>query len=195
MAQTSRFGLSLSLRQGTHSQRHGSSDATSDATVPTPHWVSIALLLRHPSHSQSGWGDANAAQYKPNGATPQHDGAARWLLRRWDCVPSLTPLHTVSRTLDPPLQPICLSIITQGSNSILLGRRVAQRLNAEELRSGGSRKRGYQLKMAHLRVSIRPQGESGSRGQGQGPGVGLRPVSTPDTTRVVCTVYDMGFSH
>ncbi len=29
---------------------------------------------------------------KPNGAMPQHDGAARhWLLDRWECVPSLPP--------------------------------------------------------------------------------------------------------
>ncbi len=68
---------------GTHSRRRGSSDTTSYATALSPHWVSIGLHLRHPNCSWSGWGDTNAAQYKPNGATPQHDGAARrWLLRR-----------------------------------------------------------------------------------------------------------------
>ncbi len=32
--------------------------------------------------------------YKPNGAMPQHDGAARrWLVHRWECVPSLRPQY------------------------------------------------------------------------------------------------------
>ncbi len=36
------------------------------------------------------WARQQQPPYKPNGATPQHDGAARrWLLRRWECVPSL----------------------------------------------------------------------------------------------------------
>ncbi len=49
------------IRLGTHSRRRGSSDATSDATTP----------------SGSSWGYAKAAQYKPNAAMPQHNGAAR----------------------------------------------------------------------------------------------------------------------
>ena len=45
-------------------------------TVVSPYWVSTGMQQQPP--------------YKPNGATPQHDGAARrWLLRRWECVPSL----------------------------------------------------------------------------------------------------------
>ncbi len=60
------------------------------------------VLLRHPIGSALGCfcvaqtdpGVAGAMQqqppYKPNGAMPQHDGAARrWLLHRWECVPSL----------------------------------------------------------------------------------------------------------
>ncbi len=65
------------VKLGRHSRRRGSSDATSDATIPLPHWVSIGLLLYCPNCSGSGWGDANATQYKPNGAMPQHDRAAR----------------------------------------------------------------------------------------------------------------------
>ncbi len=45
--------------------------------------IVLWLLLHRPNCSQSGnctqsgWGDAKAAQYKPNGATPPHNEAAR----------------------------------------------------------------------------------------------------------------------
>ncbi len=49
---------------GTHSWRRGSGDATSDATIPSPHWVSIGLLLHHPIAMAPGavW----ATQKQPN---------------------------------------------------------------------------------------------------------------------------------
>ena len=57
----------------------------SPRAVASPHWVSIGLLLCRPNRSQSGWGNATAAPMYT-----QYDGAARrWLLRRWECVPSL----------------------------------------------------------------------------------------------------------
>ena len=49
------------------------------------------VLLHHPNHSQSSWGDANAAQYKPNGVTPQRNGAAG---RALQCP------HSATATLD-----------------------------------------------------------------------------------------------
>ncbi len=47
-----------------------------------------------PNRSWSGGVTQQQPPYKPNGVTPQHDGAARWLLRRWECVPSLIPSDT-----------------------------------------------------------------------------------------------------
>ncbi len=63
--------------------------------VASPHWVALTALRVVAVTQQQ-------PPYKSNGAMPEHDRAARrWLLRRWECVPSLRgwlrlldPLHT-----------------------------------------------------------------------------------------------------
>ncbi len=67
------------IRLGTHSQRR------SNQRRAAPSCCGVAPLglyggcccVTPCNRSQSGWGDANAAQYKPNGMIQQHDGAAR----------------------------------------------------------------------------------------------------------------------
>ncbi len=59
--------------------------------VASPHWVCIGLHLHCPNCSQSGWGDATAASVQTQwGDATARRAARRWLLRRWECVPSLS---------------------------------------------------------------------------------------------------------
>ena len=61
--------------------------------VASAHWVSTELLSCFciaPTTPRSVGVMQQQSPYKPNGAMQQYNRAAqRWLLRRWECVPSL----------------------------------------------------------------------------------------------------------
>ncbi len=70
------------------------SDALSRRAVASPHWVCMGAAVASSDCSGSGWGDANADPMQ------RRDGRHRWLLRRWECVPSLNggenhPIYTL----------------------------------------------------------------------------------------------------